>query len=480
MRTTSMVALDVSRWNLGRSFAPAALLIGGCGPVVVTPGQSSDTDDTTTDSHDTEPTPDTDSDTDPTPNTTAGCGDCPSGYYCAGDACVPYGCEDGPCCYDTGGCCGYYDGGCYYGDCNSVSDCGPGLFCSAGFEWGGYCQDVAQLPACASPTPSQILFSADAEVISLAFFDADGDLGRDLAVATKANVWVLDAAEAAAGPELLPPGQVVVDVAAGDLDGDGDQDLAVARAGDAGIATLLNDGTGAFTPGPDVALAASEIAIADLDADGNADVIALAELGGPTAVLAVAFAADGGGFGPPNVLESGGTTYGFTLGDADGSGAIDIAAHQDYGTRVWYGGSPFDGSVEAYYWSDVIDELAPGPLTFAPTLSGSSQLARALTWSGTTLVDVWTNSSTFDAIRFGFPDAYAQLVAADLDGNGDASLVFARAGALAVVSETFDCASTIELDLSSADALAQGDFTGDGAADIAVASGTNIMVLSGL
>ncbi|HVY46451.1 MAG TPA: VCBS repeat-containing protein, partial [Minicystis sp.] len=66
------------------------------------------------------------------------------------------------------------------------------------------------------------------------------------------------------------------DLAIGDVDGDGDLDIAVANAGDDTVTLLINDGSGNFTPvtkALPAGSAPSRIAVGDLNADGTADLV---------------------------------------------------------------------------------------------------------------------------------------------------------------------------------------------------------------
>lgn len=66
------------------------------------------------------------------------------------------------------------------------------------------------------------------------------------------------------------------DVAVGDLDGDGDLDIAVANAGDDTVSILTNDGTGSFTVSSHalpVDASPKRISVGDLNGDGSADIV---------------------------------------------------------------------------------------------------------------------------------------------------------------------------------------------------------------
>jgi hypothetical protein len=89
----------------------------------------------------------------------------------------------------------------------------------------------------------------------------------------------------------------LAEVEAADLDADGDLDLVFAF-GDARLKILLNDGSAGFTHGPDVGVGTDDkrIAVADFDNDGMLDLAVSAEDGGVSLLRGVGnagFVADG-------------------------------------------------------------------------------------------------------------------------------------------------------------------------------------------
>ncbi len=96
---------------------------------------------------------------------------------------------------------------------------------------------------------------------------------------------------ARAGPGRIPARVTVAgDLVAGDVDGDGDQDLVVAGRDLQPDLLFLNDGTGTFTDATAAALPTAQtdaraVALADLDGDGDLDLV-FADAGAPDRVLA--------------------------------------------------------------------------------------------------------------------------------------------------------------------------------------------------
>jgi VCBS repeat protein len=156
--------------------------------------------------------------------------------------------------------------------------------------------------------------------------DVDGDCDDDLVIATDGAapvVWIRDGATFTVGDTI---GKVASQVAAADVDRDGDTDLVLGHGST--LELWLNDGGGHFTqsaPGLNAGghvSAVSALAMADLDGDGNADLV-VGQTGAPLAAWL-------GGTGtfdyndgavPPVPLD----VERFTLADANGDFAPDLA-----------------------------------------------------------------------------------------------------------------------------------------------------------
>ncbi|OUJ69801.1 hypothetical protein BXP70_26190 [Hymenobacter crusticola] len=117
--------------------------------------------------------------------------------------------------------------------------------------------------------------------ITTADVDNDGDLDLLASVASSNSVAVRlnDGTGAFSGSVNVPVGSAPYNVTAADVDADGDLDLLTANQGSTGngntVSVCLNDGQGTFSRGSDsvVGLAPSDVVTADVDSDGDLDLL---------------------------------------------------------------------------------------------------------------------------------------------------------------------------------------------------------------
>ena len=127
-----------------------------------------------------------------------------------------------------------------------------------------------------------------ASASDLVVFDANGDGRRDLYVANEAGfdrLWLASAT----GPMIDASGRLgrvskTSDVVAGDIDGDGDVDLIIGSSGNPSLRALLNQGRGTFADAgsgvlPQVGGGTRRIALADLQEDGDLDLVRVSSQG---------------------------------------------------------------------------------------------------------------------------------------------------------------------------------------------------------
>jgi len=296
-------------------------------------------------------------------------------------------------------------------------------------------------------------------------FDGDGDL--DVVAAAKQNyklAWFEN--DDVSGPgsgdgsswsiHQLQGTNQIFDVAVGDLDGDGDLDIAAASDGNFGYPAVLwfenvdvagpgsGDGTSWAPVTIGTGLGANSVDLADLDGDGDLDVAASDFWGEQTVVflnddLAGPGTGDGSSFTQSGLGAPFVNCLWVRAADIDGDGDEDLVALAEFAAEI------------RVYLND--DVAGPG------------------TGDGTS----WTEAVPELAVRF-----LADIVPADLDGDGDSDVVLGGAsGGRFVWFENVDGSGTAtgwEGHVISGGHTAAGlptvaDVDGDGDLDIAVGVG---------
>lgn len=251
-------------------------------------------------------------------------------------------------------------------------------------------------PGAGGTTMRTISVGGGATALAVGDVDADGDqdlvVGLDAAVVVLANG--LQGLSPVA-TYAMPSGDLgITAVRLADVDADGDLDVlaglhshTTATAWSGGLWVALGDGTGAFAalPTHDLAVPAADIVVADLDGDGALDVAELGGFGASSSTLALAFGHGDGTFSNGAVLYSAGLYAGaIAAADLDLDGDVDVVTGWKYSVSVrrndGHGalGSQESFSVGAYVKGIATGDLdADGDVDLMATSGGSAGMHQA-------------------------------------------------------------------------------------------------------
>ena len=249
-------------------------------------------------------------------------------------------------------------------------------------------------------------------------------------------------------PTLTHVGDNSRRLAAADIDADGDLDLVVGRAlvaGDSGINVLTNDGSGNFAVGtsfqsvPGVSRSSAAVVLADVDNDGDFDLISGAgDFSGSLSIgkIAIRLNDGAGSFGAPAVYDlvlRTFTPHSINVGDLNGDGRLDVIASTPSGRQ-------FDG------WNVLMSSTSGGyqPAQFFTAAKQTFDLA-ALDADGDGDLDIVTvaNDSSvatvhenqgggefFVPARWPLDALHRDMDFGDIDNDGDLDLVTAAAAGI--------------------------------------------------
>jgi hypothetical protein len=240
-------------------------------------------------------------------------------------------------------------------------------------------------------------------------------------------------------------------IVSADINNDGRLDLVVANPAANSVNVLLGNGNGTFQAPKGSAAGDNPISIAvgDFDEDGKLDLAAAN--GGATGVSMMRGNGDGT-FQAPTSISIGEDPSSVAVGDFNGDGKLDLAAV----SNVYYPSYDYGFGYPGYYEGHVNVLLGTGSGSFAPPTSSS--------------------------LGIGY---HTSAAAADLNGDGNDDFVAVNVDYSAVTvalgsntGDPFTFATSYGTDWSP-QAVAVGDFTGDGVLDLATA-GQSVDILTGL
>ncbi len=468
--------LDTRWWNLSLGVA-ATTAMSACGPTIILEGE---TDGVVTDSDGPETPP---PDTTAPPVECESQSDCEPGFSCIDNACIPYDdyyyCQDGGCCYDE--CCYDYGGDCYYEGCYDDEQCGFAALCN---DY-GQCESVEVLPSCDEleltelPLPDE---GDEEEIISLSFVDADGDGAEDLLVARPSRAQlIMGGGETSVDLPLAEEDDHVADAAGADFNGDGILDLAVTDATNS-LSILIGDGAGGFEPGFTIATIDPVLELVALDWDGNgtSDLASRAASGSTVIHLG-----DGAGSLVAHVPLSGAThTLSYAAGRFDGDEHGDVVMLNDFEGVIYFGNDTEDVLPDQYLTSWNYENerrVVAGDVDGGGT---SEIFAHGHVHSGWLLLEAWQNGGE-SLTQYALDRSAQRSDMGDYDGDGILDLILASSDYLSLVrgspeigsDAVVECHSYAETNIPVR-MLAVGDLNGDGRADMAIADGSVLSVVT--
>ncbi len=266
---------------------------------------------------------------------------------------------------------------------------------------------------------SQRLVGGTPADVALGDLDGDGDLDAFTAsMEEPCRVWLNDGRGGFRDSgQMLGGNTRHFTLALADFDGDGDLDAFVIVQGPEGSGVWLNDGRGNFLQTPQVFPAGvpAEAVSADLDGDGDNDVVISHWLGGVEILLN-----DGAARFESVARLPYPTSTCVALADLDSDGAIDIVAGRLGGmSAIWWndGHAKFDAA-------DITEPVLDGISLAAADLDGDGDLDLYFTtMTGDTLV-FNAGGRRFEPPRNYVGESSSETVRlADLDGDGDVDAV---------------------------------------------------------
>jgi hypothetical protein len=168
--------------------------------------------------------------------------------------------------------------------------------------------------------------------VQLGDLDGDGDLDVAATVTSKGISVLLNPGDGVLGPWVnYPAGVEPRSTVLRDIDADGTLDVVVASTKVDVVSVLLGQGGGVLGapsghPGGLSPSSAGDLAVGDLDGDGEQDVLLV-----NGAFVSVLLATGSGGFGAPLLFLSGASGHGLALADFDGDGLLDVCVKRDAG-----------------------------------------------------------------------------------------------------------------------------------------------------
>jgi hypothetical protein len=277
-------------------------------------------------------------------------------------------------------------------------------------------------------------------------------------------------------------------VAVADFNRDGKPDLAVANYGSNNVSILLGNGNGTFRPQTqyDVGGSPRYIAVADFNGDGKPDLVTANP---DSNNVSVSIGNGDGSFSGATRYFAGSSASSVAVGDIDGDGKTDLVVHTNNGMSILLGNGDGTFQYPVAYTLDLLaigDFNRDGKADLVVNVCGISILIGKGDGTFQTAA-----TYTFGQGGAGKPFCSEAVVVADFNEDGEADL--------AVATHSFSDGSKVDVllgkgdgsfqwtsseDISGSpgfgwDAVAVGDFNGDGKADLAVSIGIRVLIFLG-